>query len=176
MPPQTNSRVILHKGKVFELFRENVTLDNGVTVDMDIVRHPGASAIVPIAHNNTVIMLKQYRHAIGDFLWEIPAGTLDADERPLQCAKRELKEETGFMAKQWRALGVITPLPGYADERIHIFLATELSPAAQNLDEDEILSVHEVGLDKAIDMIYTGTIRDGKTIAGLFMAAHKMIS
>ena len=171
-----NSRVILHKGRVFELHRENITLDNGVTVDMDLVRHPGASAIVPISHNNTVMMLRQYRHAIGDFIWEIPAGTLDGDETPLECAKRELAEETGFLAKLWRELGAVTPLPGYADERIHIFLATELTPAKQDLDEDEILSVHKVGLDKAMEMIYGGMIQDCKTIAGLFMAAHRLNS
>ena len=176
MSIKLNSRVTLHQGRVFELHRENITLDNGVTIDMDIVRHPGASAIIPISHNNTVIMLRQYRHAIGDFIWEIPAGTLDADETPLECAKRELAEETGFLAKLWRELGVVTPLPGYADERIHIFLATELSPATQDLDKDEILSVHKVGLDKAIEMIYRGMIQDCKTIAGLFMAAHRLNS
>jgi ADP-ribose pyrophosphatase len=173
MSLKINSRDILYKGRVFELHRENITLDNGVTVDMDLVRHPGASAIVPVPQNNTVIMLKQYRHAIGDFIWEIPAGTRDGNETPLDCAKRELAEETGFLAGLWRELGVVTPLPGYADERIHIFLATEMRPAIQDLDKDEILSVHHVGLDKAIEMIYQGVIRDCKTIAGLFMAAHR---
>ncbi len=143
---------------------------------MDIVRHRGASAIVPILHNNTVIMLKQYRQTIGNSIWEIPAGTRDGNEMPLQCAKRELAEETGFLANQWRELGVITPLPGYSDERIHIFLATELSPTTQNPDRDEIFSVHEIGLDKAIEMIYKGLIQDSKTIAGLFMAYHKLHS
>ena len=97
-----NQSVTLHEGKIFRLVRENVTLENGVTVDLDIIHHPGASAIVPLAENNTLLMIKQYRHATGGFIWEIPAGTLDPDETPLQCAKREFIEETGFSAKAWQ--------------------------------------------------------------------------
>lgn len=161
----------MHEGKVFRLVRENVTLENGVTIDLDIIHHPGASAIVPLTENKTLLMIKQYRHAVGDFIWEIPAGTLDPDETPLHCAKRELIEETGFSARAWQKLGEITPLPGYSDERIHIFLATNLTPASQDLDMDEILHVHRVGFDDAVDMVHRGEIEDGKTISGLFMAS-----
>ena len=171
MSATINKNVTLHDGKVFRLARENVTLENGVTIDLDIIHHPGASAIVPLTENNTLLMIKQYRHAVGDFIWEIPAGTLDPDENPLQCAERELIEETGFSAKAWQKLGEITPLPGYSDERIHIFLATDLTPASQDLDMDEILHVHEVSCDDAIRMVQSGKIEDGKTISGLFMAS-----
>ena len=171
-----NRSVTLHKGRIFRLVRENVTLENGVTIDFDIIRHPGAAAIVPLTENNTLLMIKQYRHAVGDFIWEIPAGTLDPDETPLQCAKRELIEETGFSAKTWRKLGKITPLPGYSNERIHIFLATDLTPAGQNLDIDEILHVHKISFDKAVKMIQRGEIEDGKTISGLFMASLSLNS
>ncbi len=169
---KVNSSVSVYQGNVFRLLRENVTLGNGVTIDLDIIHHPGASAIVPVSHRNEVVLIKQYRHAIGDFIWEIPAGTLNEDETPLECAKRELTEETGFSTDIWQPLGEITPVPGYSDERIYIFLATNLVPAKQNLDKDEILDVYEIGLDNAIEMIYKGLIQDGKTIAGLFMAIH----
>ena len=170
MNTKINRHVTLHEGRVFTLVTENVTLENGVTIDLDIIRHLGASAIVPLTENKTLLMIKQYRHAVGDFVWEIPAGTVDANETPLECAKRELIEETGFSANTWQKLGEITPLPGYSDERIHIFFATDLAPARQDLDPDEILHVHEVRLDDALAMIHRGEIQDGKTISGLFMA------
>ena len=171
MNTKINRHVTLHEGRVFSLVTENVTLENGVTIDLDIIRHPGASAIVPLTDNNTLLMIKQYRHAVGDFIWEIPAGTLDANETPLECAKRELVEETGFSANTWQKLGETTPLPGYSDERIHIFFATDLTPARQDLDLDEILHVHEVRFDEVVKMAQRGEIEDGKTISGLFMAS-----
>jgi|GEM_PF-36914 len=172
MSAKVNERVTIHRGRTFTLLKENLTLENGVTVDLEIIRHPGASAIVPLSGDNTVILIKQYRHAIGDFIWEIPAGTLQENEAPLECAKRELIEETGFSAGTWQKLGEITPVPGYADERIHLFLACELEPAEQNLDKDEMIRVHEIGLEDAMEMIYQGTIQDGKTTAALFLAKH----
>ena len=174
MPAEINNSVILYEGRIFKLLKENITLKNGVTVDIDIIHHPGASAMVPLSRKNTVILIRQYRHAIGDFIWEIPAGTLDPLETPLDCAKRELIEEIGFSANAWEKLGEITPVPGYSNERIHIFLATDLVPASQNLDKDEMLDIHEVELDDAMQMIHTGKIQDGKTIAGLFMSSHRL--
>jgi ADP-ribose pyrophosphatase len=166
---KVNSKTTLYEGRVFKLLRENVTLNNGVTVDLDVIHHPGASAMIPMSGDDNVILIKQYRHAIGDFIWEIPAGTLDPDETPLECAKRELIEETGFSANTWQKLGEITPVPGYSNERIHMFLAADLVPAEQDLDKDEMLDVHEVSLGKAVEMIHEGAIQDSKTIAGLFM-------
>jgi 8-oxo-dGTP pyrophosphatase MutT (NUDIX family) len=170
MSAKVNKSVTLHKGRVFTLLRENITLDNGVTVDLDVIRHPGASAVVAVSDDNKLILIKQFRHAVGDYIWEIPAGTLDPDETYLECAKRELVEETGFSANNWRKLGEIIPVPGYSDERIRIFLATGLVSAQQDLDKDEVLAVHEIRMADAIDMIRKGAILDGKTITGLFMA------
>ncbi|MCD4716937.1 MAG: NUDIX hydrolase, partial [Desulfobacterales bacterium] len=99
---------------------------------------------------------------------------LDPNETPLECAKRELIEETGFSANTWQKLGEITPVPGYSNELIHIFLANDLMPAEQDLDKDEVLDVHEVPLGKAIEMIHEGAIRDSKTISGLFMAINRL--
>jgi len=163
-------RVTLHKGRVFTLVKEHIQLENGVTVDLDIVRHPGAAAMVPFMDDDTLLMIRQYRHAVGGFIWEIPAGTLDPAESPLVCAKRELIEEIGHSADTWHKLGEITPVPGYSDERIHVFYAAGLSPARQNLDRDEILSVHRVPFEEAFHMIQRGEIQDAKTISGLFMA------
>lgn len=168
MSVKVNTRVTRHQGRVFTLLTENITLENGVTVDIDLIRHPGAAAIVPFYDKETVILIRQYRHAVGGYIWEIPAGTLDPSESPISCAKRELIEETGFSADTWQKLGEITPVPGYSDERIHIFLARDLSPAEQNLDKDEVLKVHKVRLDRAMEMIRKGEIQDSKTINGLF--------
>ncbi len=164
----------LHRGRVFRLVREKVTLSNGTTADLDLIRHPGAAAMVPLAQDNSLILVRQYRHAVGDFLWEIPAGTLNPKEKPLECAKRELIEEIGYSAGRWEKLGEIIPVPGYSDERIHIFLATELDPAEQKLDPDEILNVHQIPMEKAFEMIEAGAIQDSKTISSLFLARARL--
>ncbi|MDJ0986773.1 MAG: NUDIX hydrolase [Desulfobacterales bacterium] len=165
-----NRSVTLHQGRVFNLVKENYTLDNGVTSEMDFIQHPGAAAMVPMLNSTDVILIKQYRHALREFIWEIPAGTLDPSESPLNCAQRELIEEIGYSAADWQPLGTITPLPGCSDERIHIFLASDLRQAEQDLDDDELLKVHPIKLEKAMQMILTGDISDGKTISGLYLA------
>lgn len=172
MSVQVNNRTTLHQGKMFKLMRENITLPNEITVDLDIIRHPGASAIVPLSDDATLLMIKQYRHAVGDFIWEIPAGVLNPNETPLECAKRELVEETGFAGNVWHKLGVITPVPAYSDERIHLFVAANLVPAEQNLDQDEMIDVHEVPIADIMRMISGGSIQDSKTIVGLFMVTR----
>ncbi len=174
MTAKINDRQIIHQGSVFNLVKESVTLDNDVTTDMEYVEHPGATAIIPLLSKRRILLLKQYRHALKDHIWEIPAGTMDDGESALSCAKRELVEETGYAAERWQNLGVITPVPGYSDERIHIFLATELTPTAQDLDQDEIIRVYEVEFDEAIEMIKSGLIKDAKSIAGLFLASCRL--
>jgi len=170
MPATINSQTTLHRGRVFRLVNEKYTLETGVTSDMDFIQHPGAAAMVPMLNQKNVVLIKQYRHAIREFIWEIPAGTLVPRESPIKCARRELIEEIGYSADDWHQLGAITPLPGYTDERIHIFLASGLKPAKQDLDADELLNVHKMELNQAIQMIVSGDIQDGKTISGLFLA------
>ena len=172
MSIKINNRTTVYHGKVFELVRENVTLENGTTTDLEFIEHPGATAIIPFLDDKRIVLLKQYRHALKKYIWEIPAGTLDPQEEIISCAKRELIEETGYSAGQWHRLGEITPVPGYSNERIHIFLATELQPADQNLDEDEVIQVQAVDFLKAFEMIGDGEIQDAKSIAGLFLASQ----
>jgi len=174
METKVLKKTLLHQGRVFKLIREKIALPNGTTIDLDIIRHPGAAAMVPLKDDGSLVMVRQYRHAVGDYIWEIPAGTLDPGESPLECAKRELIEEIGYSARRWEELGAIIPVPGYSDEKIHIFLAADLHIARQNLDPDEILDVREIPFHKAFDMIDKGEIRDSKTISSLFLAKRKL--
>jgi len=173
MEPLVHKKQILRKGRVFNVTVENVTLSNGYTLDLEVIRHPGASAIVPVLDGDRVLMLKQYRHAVGRLIWEIPAGTFDGKEDPLICAQRELTEETGYTAGQWDPLGTIIPVPGYSDETIHLFMASVLSRARQALDQDEILEVHPLPIAQVVEMIKSGEIQDAKTIAGIFFTLTK---
>lgn len=171
MPTHRNRSDRVHTGRVFTLYRDQITLPNGVETTLEVIRHPGAAAIVPLTDDGRVLLIRQYRYAVDDWIWEIPAGTLEAGETPLACARRELVEETGFSAERWQPLGVITPLPAYSDEKIHLFRAEVLAPAESRLDADEIVEVHAVVIEETLAMIAAGTICDAKTIAGLALSA-----
>lgn len=173
MTAHVRNRTLIHKGRVFELARESLTLSNGVQTEMDIINHPGAAAIIAVTADRQVLMLQQYRHAVAKTLWEIPAGTLENGEDSLACAQRELVEETGYSAGRWASMGVTTPVPGYSNERIHLFLAQDLDEAEQDLDADEIIKVEKVTFDQVISMITRGDIEDSKTIAAVFLAMQK---
>ncbi len=160
----------VHRGRVFTVVTETVTLENGVTAELDLVRHPGASAVVAVSEEKEVKLLYQYRHALGRRIWEIPAGTLEVEEDPLACAQRELAEEAGVRAERWEKIGELVPVPGYSDERIALFMAAGLAPAPQHLDRDELLEVFDVPFEKAMEMIDTGEISDAKTVSALLLA------
>ena len=174
MKATVNHRETIRRGRVFDFTLENVTLTNGANLDMEIIRHPGAAAIMPLTDDRHVIMLRQYRHATGQSIWEIPAGTFEKKGHSLACARRELAEETGYSAQQWDDLGSIIPVPGYSDEKIDLYLARRLSPAAQNLDPDEEIEVHALPLDQVVSMIECGDIIDAKTIASVFRTIQKL--
>ena len=157
----------IYTGKVVTLNVDTVQLPNGMTVDLETIRHPGASAVVPIKDDGTVVMIRQFRHAAGGFIYEIPAGKLDPGEDPLNCAARELEEEVGYRASSFELLSSIFTAPGFADEVIHVYKATGLTKGRQQLDRDEVLEIVEMPLEQAIKRIQDGTIRDGKTIVGL---------
>lgn len=157
----------IYRGRVVNLGVETVTLPNGATVELEVIRHQGASAVVPLREDGSVLLIRQYRHAAGGFIYEIPAGKLDPGEDPLACAERELEEETGHRAGRLEYLLTFFTTPGFTDEIIHIYLATELTPGVQHLEHDEVLDVVEMPLEHALQRIADGTIRDGKTIIGL---------
>jgi ADP-ribose pyrophosphatase len=160
----------IYKGRVIDLNIEQVNLPNGKTVELEMIRHSGASAIVPLRDDGKVVVIHQYRYAADGMIYEVPAGRLDAGEDPVDCAKRELAEEVGLQALQWHHLGTIFTTPGFTDEKIHLFLARELKPAVQTLEHDEVIEVVERPLEELISMIRRGEIIDSKTICGLMLA------
>ncbi|MBH0201360.1 MAG: NUDIX hydrolase [Nitrospira sp.] len=157
----------IYTGKVVTLNVDTVRLPNGVTIDLETIRHPGAAAVVPIKDDGTVVLIRQFRHAAGGFIYEIPAGKLSPGEEPLHCAARELEEEVGYRASSFELLSSIFTAPGFADEVIHVYKANGLTKGRQQLDRDEVLEIVEMPLHLAIERILDGTIRDGKTIVGL---------
>lgn len=160
----------IYKGRIVTLNVDTVDLPNGATVNLEIIRHPGAAAVVPIKDDGTVVLIRQFRYAAAGFIYEIPAGTLHDGEDPLACAARELEEEIGYRATSFEHLTSILPAPGYTDEVIHIYKATGLTKGEQNLDHDEVLEIEEMPMEKAIAQIRQGAIRDSKTIVGLQLA------
>lgn len=157
----------IYTGRVVNLNIDEVTLPNGTLVELETIRHPGAAAVVPIHEDGTVILIRQFRHAAGGFIFEIPAGKLSPGEAPVHCARRELEEEVGYRADRLELLTSIVTVPGFCDEVIHIYKGTGLTPGTQKLDHDEVIEVLTIPLKKAIRQIKDGVIRDGKTIVGL---------
>ena len=143
---------------------------NGKEAWREVVHHPGASAVVAIDEENRIIMEKQFRYALNDYLLEIPAGTLDAGEDPLVCAKRELEEETGIIASEWISLGTIATSPGFCNEVIHLYVAKGLSKGEIHWDEDEYVEVERYTMDELLQCIKEETIKDSKTLSALLLA------
>jgi len=166
----------IYEGRVVNLALETVELPNGATVELEIMHHPGAAAVAAIDDAGRVVLIRQYRHAAGGYIWELPAGILNsADEPPAACAVRELREEVGLAARDLRYLGVILTTPGFCDEQIHLFLARGLEQVGEDRGHDEVIDeVREVPLADAVEMIRRGDIVDAKTIVGLHLAADVM--
>jgi len=162
----------VYRGRVVKLYIESVTLPNGNRIELEVVRHPGASAIVAITDTDEVLLVRQYRHAAGGYIYEIPAGKLDG-EAPEVCAARELTEEAGVAAGRLEKLGSIVTTPGFSDEVIHLFRATALQPARQQLEHDEVLTVERVPFGDAIAMCVRGDIQDAKSICALMLADQR---
>jgi ADP-ribose pyrophosphatase len=153
-----------YKGNYITVAEETVELPSGKQLIRGCVKHKGAVVIIPYLDENTFLLVRQYRVPIRAWLLEFPAGTLEVGEPPLECAKRELIEETGYEAKTWISIGIQYPAPGFCDEVQHIFVAKDLSPKTAEKDEDEIIEVVAVGVGEFKGMVRLGEIADAKTV------------
>ncbi|SHO55440.1 NUDIX hydrolase [Vibrio quintilis] len=162
---------IIHSWKKISLIEQEVTLPTGVKLQHTTITHPGATVILPVTRDNKIIILRQYRPSIQAWLYELPAGTMESGESPLECAQRELAEEAGLAAEQWTELGQITPLAGFCNEVQHLFLAHDLTETdGFQQDEDEVIEVETFSLAALEQKIINNTLTDAKTIACLSRA------
>ena len=161
---------LIYQGRVLQLGIESLTLPNGKSLELEVVRHPGGAAVVALDHQDQVCLLRQYRHAGGGWIWELPAGRLEADEPPHTTAARELVEEAGLQANRWDTLGKTLVTPGYSDEVIYLYLARELARVPAQPEEHELFEVHWIPFDQALEQVHDGTILDAKTMLGLTLA------
>ncbi len=161
------TNTLIHKGNLLELHSERVDFPNGGHTFFDIVKHPGGAVIAAINDDNEICLLKQWRHALGEMIWELPAGCLEPGEPPMETAKRELEEEAGVKAQQWRDLGKISSSPGFSNEMLYLYEARVLSKGTVKLDDAEQLTAHWLPIDKVLAMARDGDIIDAKTLAVL---------
>ncbi len=160
----------IFEGRIVNLGLERARLPDGREVELEIIRHPGAAAAVPLHADGTVTLVYQYRHAAGGMIYEIPAGVLEPGEDPATCAGRELREEAALVAGRLELLSPLMTTPGFTDERIWIYLARDLAPGVADLDDDEYLRPVRMPLARALAMIDAGEIVDAKSICGLLLA------
>jgi ADP-ribose pyrophosphatase len=164
----------VYEGKVLRLNIERVTLPNGAVAELEIAHHPGGACIVALDRDGCVCLLRQFRHAAGGWITELPAGKLDEQEPPLDCARRELAEETGMTAGQWDDLGHFFSSPGVFTEVIHVFLARGLTPCDSAPEQHEVFEAHWLPLEQALAQASDGRLQDAKTITGLLWAATRL--
>ncbi len=162
------------RGRVLHLTLERVRMPNGRETELEVVHHPGAVAMVPLTADGDVVLVRQYRHAAGGWLLEVPAGKLDPGEAPEACVRRETEEEIGQKPGRVEKLGWIWTTPGFADEKIHLYLATELRPAAQRLQADEVLEVERLPFAEAMTLVRSGEIHDAKSVCALLAAETRL--
>jgi ADP-ribose pyrophosphatase len=162
----------IYEGRVVNLSVERVILPNGNQTEIEVIHHRGAAAVLPLDDERHVFLVRQYRHAAGDWLLEVPAGKLDGGELPEVCAAREIQEEVGRAAGKLTPMGWIWTTPGFTDEKIWLFLATDLSPVEQALEDDEVLTIERMLLDDAVAMARRGEIADAKSVCTLLRATE----
>lgn len=163
----------IYQGNVVDLGMESVQLPDGRSLNLEIVRHPGGAAVVAMNDRDEVCLLRQYRHAGGGWLWELPAGKLEPDEPALTTAQRELEEEAGLRAQTWQVLARVLTTPGFCDEVIHLYLAKILEQVPIRHQAHECIEIHWRPFAEALAMAERGEIRDAKTLLGLFYASGK---
>ena len=169
---KTVSSEEIYKGKIVHLFCDTVRLPNGKEATREVIRHVGAAAVVPLTDEGNVILVRQYRYPFSQVMLEIPAGKLDIGEDPIDCAKRELIEETGYDAKELVYLGAFYPSVAMLNEVIHLFLAKNMTLCETNLDEDEFLHVEQRPLSEVVEQVMRGEIPDGKTQTAILKAYY----
>ena len=167
---QTLERHTIFEGKVVRLYLDRVRLPNGVVAEREVVGHWGAVGMVPLDDDGQVYLVRQYRHATGEDLLEIPAGKLAPDEDPLECGVRELKEEIGCRAEEWIKLAAFYTSPGFSDEMLYLYLARNLEKGVAKPDEDEFLEILRLPIQDALHLVARGDIKDSKTVAGLALS------
>jgi len=170
---ETISSREIFKGRIIQLKVDTVRLPNARESTREIVEHAGAVAIIALDEEEHIIMVRQYRKPVEQVLLEIPAGTLEAEEDPLDCARRELREETGLTADHWQKILSYYSAPGFCNEQLHLYLASGLHEGQDDTDEDEFVEMIRLPLQDAYQMIFTGEIQDGKSIIGVQYAWHK---
>lgn len=171
---------VVYRGRVFDVELDRVRFPDGSVGELEMIRHPGASAVLPLyrpgewarGDEAAVVLLRQFRYAAGGMIWEVPAGKLDSGESPESCALRELEEEAGLRAREIRRLTTVYTTPGFTDEVIHLFVAVGLGPGQTRHEASEFIERHEVGLAEALEMVASGHINDAKTICTLLCAAR----
>ncbi len=167
--PLIESKTI-YKGRIVNLSVDKVELPNGRVCELEMIRHQGAAAVVPVDDDRNVLLVKQYRYASGGWLLEVPAGKLDGGEAPEICATREVEEETGFKPGRLIPMGWVFTTPGFTDEKIWLFLARNLEPSKQELQTDEVLTVEKMPFSDAFNMALKGEIYDAKSVCALLRA------
>ncbi len=168
------NREYLYHGRILNVRRDTVRLPSGHETIREVIEHPGAVVIVAVDEADNVLLVKQYRYAVGRDMLELPAGTLEKDESPEQAAPRELKEETGYTAKRWERLTSFFSSPGILTEEMRIYLARDLDEGKSEPEGDEDLQLRKIPLREAIDLVVRGEIVDGKSIVGLLLVGQKL--
>lgn len=172
MSPESE-RTLIHRGSKFDFEMVSIRMPGGRTIRREVVRHPGAVAIVPLLPDGRVVLIRNYRIALEAWEWEIPAGTMSPGESPESCAARELIEETGHRAGRIRPLAAYHTTPGMTDEVMHAFVADDLVHVGQHLEEDEAIEVRPIPAGEALAMIERGELRDGKSMTALLLAERR---
>jgi len=170
----TTSSTTHFRGRVITVTVDEVILPNEQHAQLEIVHHPGGAAVVALDSQSRVCLLRQFRHAARGWLWELPAGKLEAGEPPLETARRELIEEAGVAARHWTSLGTYISSPGVFTEVVHLYLAIELTPATASPEEHEVFEVRWLPLEEARQWAVEGTLSDGKSALGVLRAVHRI--
>lgn len=157
----------VYQGKIVNLRVDQVKLPSGRISAREVVEHPGSVGVMPIDKDGKVILVRQFRYPVGEVLWEIPAGKLDPEESPEDCARRELEEETSYFARRLEKIVSFYTSPGFSSEMLHLFLATDLTPGTGQPDDDENIRTYHLSQETVGRMIENGKIRDAKTLLGL---------